>query len=75
MFSWVWCKTYGCSFFCVYMKIISGGPFIDFVKIWLNELLGLRVFGLRCCDCYVITLCCDFVHLLSEWNARGVNVR
>ena len=27
------------------MKIISGGPFIDFVKIWLNELLGLTVFG------------------------------
>ena len=32
---------------CVYMKIISGGPFIDFVKIWLNELLGPLVFGVR----------------------------
>ena len=41
------------------MKIISGGPFIDFVEIWLNKLLGLTMFGVRCSDCYVISICCD----------------
>ena len=36
------------------MKIISGDPFIDFVKICLSELLYLTVFGVRCGNCYVI---------------------
>ena len=37
LFSCIWCKKCGDSFGSVYMKIISGGPFIDFVKVWLNE--------------------------------------
>ena len=41
------------------MKITSGGPFIYFAKILLNKLLGLMVFGVRCSDCYVISICCD----------------
>ena len=45
----------------VYMKIISGGPFIYFLEIWLNKLLGLTVFDMRCSDCYVIS-----IYLLGE---------
>ena len=56
------------------MKIINGVPFIYFVKIWLNELLGHRVFGVRCCDCYVISIYCDLYIFYGEWNVRGVNV-
>ena len=42
------------------MEIISSGLFIDFMKICLNEFLGLLVFGVRCSDCYVIiSICCD----------------
>ena len=44
----------------VYMKIISGGPFIYFVEIWLNKLLSLMVFGVICSDYYVISICCDW---------------
>ena len=51
------------SFVCVYMKIISGAPFIYFVKIWLNKLLSLTVFGVRCSDCYVISSFADFLSL------------
>ena len=41
------------------MKIISGGPFIDYMEIWLNKLLDLTVFGVKCCDCYVIKIYYD----------------
>ena len=56
------------------MKIISGGSFIYFVEIWLNKLLGLTVFGVRCSDCYVINICCDLYVFSGKWNVRGVNV-
>ena len=62
--------------FCpyVYIKIISGGLFIDFVEIWLNEMSGLTVFGVRCSNCYVISISCDLYIFCREWNVRGVNV-
>ena len=41
------------------MKVISDGPFIYFAEIWLNNLLGLTVLGVRCSDCHVISICCD----------------
>ena len=53
IFSWVWCKKCGGSFACVYIKIVSGSPFICFV----NELLGPIMFGVRYSDCYVINIC------------------
>ena len=56
------------------MKIIIGGPLIDFVKIWLNEFLGFMVFGVKCCDCYVISICCDLYVFWGEWNVRDVDV-
>ena len=50
------------------MKIISGGPFIKFLKIWFKSWLsGLMVFGVRCCNCYVISICCD---LYIFWGSR-----
>ena len=61
-------------FVCVYMKVISGGPFIDFVEIWLIKLLGLMVFGVRCSDCYVISICCDLYVFWGKWNVRGIDV-
>ena len=63
-----------CSFICVYMKIISGFPFIDFGKICFNDLLGLTVFDVRCCDCYVIGICCDLHIFWEEWNIKSENV-
>ena len=60
LFSWVKCKKCSCSFVCV-KKIIIGGSFRDFVKIRLNELLGLPVFGVRCCDCYDIGIIIIFL--------------
>ena len=74
MFSWVWCKKCGGSFVCVYIKVISDGPFIHFAEIWLNNLLGLTVFGVCCSDCYVISICCDLYVFWREWNVRGVKV-
>ena len=57
------------------MKVISGGPFIYFVEIWLNKLLGLIMFGARCSDYYVISICCDlYMSFGGEWNVRSVNV-
>ena len=53
----------------------SGGPFINFVEIWLNELLGLTVFGVRCSDCYVISICCDLYVFWGERNVRSVNIK
>ena len=53
------------------MKIISGDPFIYFVKIWFNKLLGLTVFG---SDSYVISIYCDLYIFWGKWNVRGVNV-
>ena len=62
LLSCVWCKKCVGSFVCVYMEIISSGLFIDFMKIWLNEFLGLTVFGVRCSDCYIIiSICMSFV--------------
>ena len=53
------------------MKILCGGPFIYFVKIWFNKLLGLTVFGVRCSDCYVISICCDLYIFWGKWNVTG----
>ena len=50
-------KQCGGSFVCVYIKIISDGLFVDFVKIWLNLLPGLTVFGVKCCDLYIFWGC------------------
>ena len=61
-------------FFCVYMKIISGGPFIYLAEIWLNKLLGLTVIGTRCSDCYIISICYNFYVFWAKWNVRCVNV-
>ena len=36
MFSWIWCKKCDGSFVCVYVKIISDGPFIDFYEDSIN---------------------------------------
>ena len=56
------------------MKVIGGGPLIDFEEIWLNELLGLTVIGMRCSDCYIISICCDVYVFWREWNVRSVNI-
>ena len=40
----------------------------------VNGLLGLAMFGVRCCDCYVVNTCCDLYVFWEEWNVRGVNV-
>ena len=57
------------------MKITSGGPLMEFMEIWLNKLLSLkRVFGVRCSDGCVISICCDLYIFWGKWNVRGVNV-
>ena len=56
VFGWVWCEECSGSFVRVYVKVVGGGPFMNFVEIWLYELLGHMVFGMRCCDCYVISV-------------------
>ena len=45
-------------FFCVFLKIVIF-VIIGFIKLWLNELFGLVMFGVGHCDCYVISICCD----------------
>ena len=48
------------------MKVISGGSLVCFAKIWLNELLGLTVFGVGCSDCYVISIYCVVCYKLDN---------
>ena len=56
------------------MKVVGGGPFLDFVEIWLNNLLGCVGFGVRCNDCHIISICSEFYTFWWEWDVRGVNV-
>ena len=43
----------------VFILRLFSDPFINFVKIWLNELLGFMVFGALYGDSCVIGMSCD----------------
>ena len=54
---------------CVYTKVIFGGPFIYFVKIWLNKLLGLRCLV---CDA-VIVMSSAYVVICTYFGESGMS--
>ena len=74
VFSWVWCEKCSGGFVCVYVKIVYGGPLVNFVEVWLKELLGLTMFSVGCCDCYIISVCCELNVFRWMWDVRSVNV-
>ena len=74
VFGWIRCEECSGSFFCIYVKVVVGCPFVNFVEIWLYELLGLVVLGMTCCDCDVISVCGELYVFWRVWNVRGINV-
>ena len=70
----MWSEKCGGGFVCVYVKAVVGGPFMNVGEIWLYELLGLTVIGVRCCDCYVVSVCCELYVFRRVWNVRSIYV-
>ena len=55
----MWSEKCDSGFVCIYVKAVVSGPFMNVGEIWLYELLGLTVIGVRCCDYYVVSICCE----------------